>query len=155
MCKLCWSVVVVLALITAGITYKFIIQGEVTEIADERTAIQLTINERDLVLSEMRIFLQSVQQITTGIANDDMKLVANSALKSGRSAQLAVPGSLVGKLPLAFKKLGFDTHAKFDGLALDAEQLGDRDHALTQLSVLLENCVSCHAVFKFEVSTSE
>ena len=154
MCKVCWSIVVVLLLITTGIAYKFIVQGKIVEVDDKRVAIQLTSSERDLVLSEMRIFLQSVQQITSGISSDDMVLVTDSASKSGRNAQLAVPGSLVGKLPLAFKKLGFDTHAKFDELALDAEQLGDRDHTLEQLSVLLQNCVSCHAAFRFEVEAA-
>lgn len=154
MCKFCWSIVVVLVLVVTGIAYKFIIQGEVVERVDGRTAIQLDKNERHLVLSEMRIFLQSVQQITSGVAKDDMALVAGAALQSGRNAQAAVPASLVGKLPLAFKKLGFDTHAKFDALALDAEQLGDGDHALSQLSTLLENCVACHAAFKFEIAAS-
>lgn len=154
MCKFCWSIVVVLVLVVTSIAYKFVIQGEVVESIDSRTAIQLDKNERDLVLSEMRIFLQSVQQITSGVAKDDMALVTNAALESGRNAQAAVPASLVGKLPLAFKKLGSDTHAKFDQLALDAEQLGDAGHALSQLSVLLENCVSCHAAFKFEVAAS-
>jgi len=153
MCKFCWTSVVVLALIATGITYKFVIQGKVTESADGRTAILLEENERDLVLSEMRIFLGSIQQITSGISDDDMKLVAEYARKSGRGAQQEVPGSLVGKLPLSFKKLGFDTHTKFDELALDAEQLGDRDHTLSQMKSLLENCVSCHAAYRFEVST--
>ncbi len=79
-------------------------------------------------------------------------LVAASARKSGRNAQMEVPGSLIGKLPLQFKKLGFDTRAKFDELALDAEQLGDRDHTLSQLSELLNNCVTCHAAFSFDVT---
>jgi hypothetical protein len=131
--------------------YKFIIQGEVIEEPDSRTTILLTQKERDLVLFEMRIFLQSVQQITSGISADDMDLVASSARKSGRNAQIAVPGTLIGKLPIAFKKLGFDTHAKFDELALDAEQLGDGEHTVTQLGTLLENCVSCHSAFKFNI----
>ena len=62
-----------------------------------------------------------------------------------------MPGSLVGKLPLEFKKLGFDTHSKFTQLALDAEQLGDEQHALAQVSELMENCVACHAIYKIEV----
>jgi hypothetical protein len=151
MCRVCWIVVVVLVLVTAAVTYKFVIQGQVTGSADGRTAIQLEGNERDLVLSEMRVFLESVQQITSGLSKDDMTRVANAARQSGSNAQMAVPGSLVGKLPLAFKKLGFDTHARFDELALDAEQLGDRDHALTQLNAILMNCVACHAAYRFEV----
>ncbi len=151
MCKFCWSTVIILALVTVGMAYKFIIQGEVIEEPDSRTAILLTSKERDLVLFEMRVFLQSVQQVTSGISADDMGLVASAARQSGRNAQIAVPGTLIGKLPIAFKKLGFDTHAKFDELALDAEQLGDGEHTITQLSALLENCVSCHSVFKFNI----
>lgn len=150
MCKFCWSIVIILLLITTGIAYKFIIQGETTQGSDGRTAILLDKNEKDLVLSEMRVFLQSVQQIINGISKDDMEIITNSARASGRNAQAEVPGSLIGKLPLAFKKLGFDTHEKFDELALDAEQLGDSEHALTQLNALLENCVSCHASYRFE-----
>ncbi len=154
MCKFCWSIVLVLVLVVTAIAYKFIIQGEVVARVDDRIAIQLDKDERHLVLSEMRIFLQSVQQITGGVAKDDMALVTSAARQSGRNAQSAVPASLLGKLPLAFKKLGSDTHAKFDALALDAEQLGEGDHALSQLSVLLENCVTCHAAFKFEIAIS-
>ncbi len=151
MFKPCWSIVIILSLVTVGMAYKFIIQGEIIEEADSRTTILLTPKERDLVLFEMRVFLQSVQQITSGISADDMDLVASSARKSGRNAQIAVPGTLIGKLPIAFKKLGFDTHAKFDELALDAEQLGDGEHTVTQLGTLLENCVSCHSAFKFNI----
>jgi hypothetical protein len=151
MFKPCWSIVIILSLVTVGMAYKFIIQGEVIEEPDSRTTILLTQKERNLVLSEMRVFLQSVQQITSGISADDMDLVVSSARKSGRNAQIAVPGTLIGKLPIAFKKLGFDTHAKFDELALDAEQLGDGEHTVTQLGTLLENCVSCHSAFKFNI----
>ena len=151
MFKPCWSIVIILSLVTVGMAYKFIIQGEVIEEPDSRTTILLTQKERDLVLFEMRVFLQSVQQITSGISADDMDLVASSARKSGRNAQIAVPGTLIGKLPIAFKKLGFDTHAKFDELALDAEQLGDGEHTVTQLGTLLENSVSCHSAFKFNI----
>lgn len=153
MCKVCWAIVVVLSLISAGITYKYVLRGNVTESADGRMTIRLEKQERDLVLSEMRVFLESVQQITSGISDDDMKLVVENARKSGSNAQMAVPGSLVGKLPLAFKKLGFDTHAKFDELALDAEQLGDRDHTLSQMNTILKNCVACHAAYQFDVTT--
>lgn len=154
MCKLCWSITSVLCIIILTMGYKFIIHGKVTQAEDNRVAIQLTKSERDLVLFEMRVFLQSVQQITSGIANDDLPGVASAARKSGKDAAVAVPGTLIGKLPVGFKKLGFDTHAKFDALALDAEQLGDGSHSLSQLNALLENCVSCHAAFRFELDSA-
>ena len=154
MCRLCWSITAVLLITVLGMGYKFIIQGNVTQIEDNRAVVQLTKSERDLVLLEMRVFLQSVQQITNGIVNDDMSSVAIASRKSGKEAAVAVPGTLIGKLPIGFKKLGFDTHAKFDALALDAEQLGDGEHALSQLNALLENCVSCHSAFRFEVDST-
>lgn len=142
--KKCFLVITVLLLVIAGGFYKFIVQGSVTTGTDGRIAIHLDPAERDLVLKEMRAFLISVQQITLGILNDDMELVAEYAKRSGKAAQGEVPGTLMGKLPLTFKKLGSDTHSKFDLLALDAESLGDGHHALKQLTILMDNCVSCH-----------
>jgi mono/diheme cytochrome c family protein len=132
--------------------YKFILSGDVEQTTDGRLAIQLTASERDLVLSEMRTFLDSVQQITQGVANNDFDAVAKAATRAGRTAQKEMPGTLVGKLPLEFKKMGFDTHSKFSQLALDAEQMGDSGQTLEQLGTLLQNCVACHATFKFETA---
>ena len=152
MSKKCSGVIVLLLLVIAGGVYKFIFQGSASEGTDGRMAIHLTSGERNLVLTEMRAFLESIQQVTKGITADDMKLVAEYARKSGKAAQGEVPGTLVGKLPLQFKKLGFDTHAKFDQLALDAEEFGDSSHALLQLSTLMENCIACHAAYRFSIS---
>ncbi len=150
MCKTCWVVVILLLLVTGGMAYKFIIQGSVEQGSDGRSAIQLTHGEKDMVLGEMRAFLQAVQSITVGLSGDDMENVVKSARSVGMAAQQAVPGSLVGKLPLAFKKLGFDTHTRFDALALNAEQFGDPADTLKELSVLMENCVACHAAYRLD-----
>lgn len=130
--------------------YKFFIVGSVAPSGDGRQAILLEPGERDLVLDEMRTFLQSVQAILQGVSEDNMESVAVAARKVGAAAQQAVPGSLMTKLPLAFKKLGFDTHGQFDRLGMDAEDIGDREHALEQLSVLMQNCVACHASYRID-----
>lgn len=150
MCKICWILVLLLSLVAGGMAYKFIIQGSVEQGSDGRSAIQLTPGEKDMVLSEMRAFLQAVQRITVELSSEDMTNVANSARSVGMAAQQAVPGALIGKLPLAFKKLGFDTHSKFDALALNAEQFGDPADSLKELSVLMENCVACHAAYRLD-----
>ena len=148
--KKCFALITVLLFIVAAGFYKFIIQGSTTESSDGRTAILLNEEERNLVLAEMRAFLSSIQQISQGISDDNMKLVAESARSSGKAAQTGMPGTLVGKLPLEFKKLGGDTHAKFDQLALDAEDMEDSSHAMEQLSTLMQNCVSCHAAYRID-----
>ena len=144
-------IITILVLIIIGGIYKFIFQGSVSNASDGRTAIHLTESEKNLVLEEMRAFLVSVQQITTGISQNNMALVVKYAKKVGKAAQGEVPGTLMGKLPLAFKKLGFDTHTKFDALALDAESLADESHALKQLTILMQNCVACHATYRLDV----
>jgi len=150
MCKLCWTISLVLLLAVSAMTYKFIISGSVAPSSDGREALLLEPGERDLVLAEMRAFLESVQTITEAVGEKDMPRIAASARKVGAAAQQAVPGSLVGKLPLSFKKLGFDTHKQFDTLAMDADELEDPEHALQQLSVLMQNCVACHAAYRID-----
>ena len=150
--KISWILVAVFGLSTGFMAYKFILSGSAEQSDDGRLAIQLTANERGLVLAEMRTFLDSVQQITQGVSDNDFETVAKAARKVGRAAKQGMPGTLVGKLPLEFKKMGFDTHAQFTQLALDAEQLGDDAPSLGQLGALLQNCVACHATYKFEVA---
>lgn len=128
--------------------YKFILEGSVVPASDGRMSIQMGTGERDLVLAEMRGFLGAVQQINEGLAENDMQKVATAARKVGAATQEGMPGSLIGKLPLAFKKLGFDTHSRFDSLALDAEQFGDAEQSLTALSELMRNCIACHAAYR-------
>jgi len=147
------SIILMLLLIIAGGAYKFIVQGNTGESSDGRISILLNSGERDLVLAEMRAFLISVQQINSAIAEDNMKLVSESARKVGKAAQGEVPTSLVGKLPLAFKKLGFDTHTKFDQLAMDTDDLGDTNHALSQLAALMQNCVACHETYRIDLES--
>ena len=155
MCKFCWILVAIFSISSGVMGYKFILSGDVIKSDDKRLAVQLSKDERDLVLNEMRTFLDSVQKITQGIAKNDFTAAGEAARKVGRAAQQEMPGSLVGKLPLEFKKLGFDTHSKFTQLALDAEQMTDAEHTMNQLSELLHNCVACHATFKFEVNQSK
>ncbi|MDH5394364.1 MAG: hypothetical protein OEY11_14345 [Gammaproteobacteria bacterium] len=150
MCKKCWIVVSLLLLLIAGAGYQFMIAGDNASSPDGRIAIPLSPAEKDLVLTEMRSFLNALQQISSGISEADFKLISEQARLLGSAAQQGVPISLMGKLPLSFKKLGFDTHQKFDLLAMDAEQLQDKEHTLKQMSTLMSNCVSCHAAYKIE-----
>ena len=151
MCKLGWGIAVVLLAICAGLVFKFMFQGATEVASDGRTAIVLNAAEKDLVLLEMRGFLKAVQAATAAVAKGDMDAAAKAAKTVGMAAQQGVPGSLMGKLPLAFKKMGFDTHQKFDQLALDAEQMGDAETSLQQLGTLMENCVACHDLYRLDL----
>jgi len=129
--------------------------GIAGEEIDTRKKLYLNQAERHHVLSEMRLFLNSVQKITRGVAEEDMKLVVEYARKAGRAAGGGAPAGFRDKLPKEFRMLGHQTHAKFDQLALDAADLGDASHVLSQLSSLMKNCIACHASYQIKVSEAQ
>ena len=150
MCKFCWGLSVVLIAAIVGMGYMFVIRGNVMASDDGRTAIILTAGERDLVLGEMRGFLESVEAITAGLGDKDMKTIATNAHKVGMANAQEVPVSLTTKLPLEFKKLGMATHKAFDALAMEAQDMGDPQKILRSLGELLGNCTTCHSSYRLE-----
>jgi hypothetical protein len=118
---------------------------------DFRKAIVLTEEERNLVLKEMRTFLDTLHMATVALGKEDVTAIAEPARKVGMAASGEVPVALRNKLPKEFKMLAMSTHKSFDLMALDAQELEDTQHSLTQLGSLMGNCTSCHALFKFEI----
>jgi hypothetical protein len=123
--------------------------------ADARTPVVLDDAERNFVLAEMRNFVEVMRVITAAIAENDMKRVASAARSVGMAPQRAeskVPGSLLSRVAKKaqpeFMKLGFATHSAFDEMAIHAEQFGDRDHLVRQLSGIMGQCVACHATYR-------
>jgi len=148
--RLCWTLTTLLAIALVGTLWLFLVRGAVAPASDGRTAILLEPAERDLVLAEMRAFLQATQAVLVSATNGDLAGAAAAARGVGAAAQHEVPASLIGKLPLGFKQLGFDTHDRFDRIALDADGLGDPAQTLTALGEVLSNCVACHAAFRID-----
>lgn len=147
----CWAAGLLL-LVLGALGYKLVVVGETAPASDGRSAILLGPGERDLVLAEMRAFLQAVQAITQAVSEGDAARAASAARAVGAAAAAEVPISLMAKLPLGFKELGLSTHRAFDQLALDAEQMGDLAQTQGQLASLLNNCVGCHAAFRIDAA---
>lgn len=152
-CKLSWLLVVMLSIIVAVFTYKFTV-GEVKPSDDGRLAVQLSKDERNALLLEMRTWLQNSQAMLAAVSSQDFATVAKIAKSSGMAAEAATPGSLFRKIPVEMKKLGFDTRQKFDEIAIDAEKLKDGQHTIRLISTAMNNCVACHATYRF-VETAE
>ncbi len=146
------AIIVVLLLVIAAMAYKFIVAGSVEKAEDGRTAIVLDPAERIFVLGEMRGFVAGLQQLTAALARDDMKAAAAAARAMGMAAAHSAPAAMVGKLPLEFKTLGFSVHREFDTIAMDAENLADPKHTLTQLAGALGKCVACHATYQIKTT---
>jgi mono/diheme cytochrome c family protein len=147
-CKLSWLLVALLSIVVAVFSYKFTV-GEVKPSDDGRLAVQLSKDERNNLLLEMRTWLQNSQGILAAASSQDFATVAAIAKSSGMAAEAATPGSLFRKLPVEMKALGFDTRGKFDEIAADAEKLKDSQHTVKQLSIAMNNCIACHATYSF------
>lgn len=119
---------------------------------DQRQVIVMDPAGRDLVLTEMRMFLEGVQQITAGLAAEDIDAAIAAARRLGLGVVQEVPPAVMQQLPMAFRQLGRATHADFDQIALDLEILGDTQHALRQLGDTLNKCVACHATWRVELA---
>jgi hypothetical protein len=147
-CKLSWILVALLSIAVALCAYKFTV-GEVVPSDDGRVAVRLSKDERNALLLEMRTWLQNSQAILAAASTRDFAAVNKAAAASGMTAEAATPGSLFRKLPVEMKTLGFDTRKKFDAIAADAEKLKDSLHTVAQLSVAMNNCIACHASYRF------
>lgn len=148
------AIILVLLLVIAGLVYKFIVAGSTERLADGRIAVVLAPAERDLVLREMRGFVEGTQAMTAALARNDLKAAATAARAMGTTRAHDAPASLFAKLPLEFKTLALGLHRGFDALAADAEAGGTAQHALEQLGGVLQGCVACHATFVLQDAAS-
>ena len=150
MCKLCWTLLLGV-LVAAIVAVVMIAPGDKTTLAtDGRQAIRLEPHQRDLVLAEMRTFVDSLRDITKALGTNDSALFQKAALKVGLEAQVGVPLDMMKALPLPFKKLGMETHKKFDELAAHAREGASNEQLLLELSQLMNNCVACHAAYQLQ-----
>ena len=122
---------------------------------DTRVSIIVSQSNRDFVMHEMRTFVEALQQINVGIAQNDPALIAKVARASGGSVVGHAPAGLLASIPAEFKTIGFDTHGKFDQIAESAEKNFDPKHTAAQVTELLGNCVACHKMYRMDVDSSK
>jgi len=106
----------VLWVISASFIGYKVIYGNAKKV-DTRVGITLLPVERDFVLSEMRLLLEGLQGIISGLANDNFEEVKVAARGSGMAVAQDVNPALILKLPLEFKTIGMGVHKSFDILA--------------------------------------
>jgi cytochrome c556 len=147
----CGVTITLLLAVIGVMVVNFLVLGKTEEGVDGRTAILLEEGERVRVLGEMREFLSAVQIITTAAANEDMDTIAKTARSVGGANVEMMAPSMIAKLPLEFKTLGFSIHDDFDEIAKDAEELKDPQHTLEQLGAAMGKCVACHNIYQLKV----
>jgi cytochrome c556 len=143
-------VAILLWVITIAIFGWFFVRGSTTSGTDNRTAIVLQAGERDLILSEMRGLLASVQGIVQGATQENPQQIAQAARAAGMASAADVNPALMARLPLPFKSLGMSVHEDMDALAAAAEAGQPVPELMKMLSATLGKCVSCHANWQLQ-----
>ena len=141
--------------VTVVVAAWFFVTGNTVSSIDGRQAIMTSADEKNLILAEMRAMLASVQGVVAGIANNDMKRVAQAARQSGSAAAAQAPAGLIGKLPLGFKQLAHGAHQGFDEIVVGAESGEPGDLLLARIGERLNNCVACHATYRLDVAVAK
>jgi cytochrome c556 len=118
-------------------------------VQDDRQIVPLTAAERSVVAAEMRQMLASIQGIADGLARDDLHTVTEAAAKSGAVMMQNLPAQIRMKFPAPFAQMGMATHKDFDQIARDTKTLEDPAPVLRRLSAAMQNCIACHATYRF------
>ena len=129
--------------------YFFFLTGNIQETEDDRITVILDNGEKQFVKSEMRLFLYSIQTILNSTIEKDYTTIIETVKRAGGKSRNSAPGSMLKKLPIDFKKLGFETHAKFDKIALAAQRKAPTQEILSLTNETLMTCTTCHATYRF------
>lgn len=121
---------------------------------DSREVAMRTAPERAFVLSQMRLFLGSVQVIASALAEGDMKAVAEQAAARGRKGTplSTIPPGMKAKETPAWTAMMGGARAGFDDIAASA-----KDPSATPLKLMgmlgdtMKNCVACHQAYRLAV----
>ena len=121
----------------------------VEKVEDNRQVVPLTEPETVIVLKQMRQMLASVQGVTDGLARGDTLAVIEAASKSGMSMMQGLPKQIRMKFPPPFRLMGMASHRAFDKIVGEAGSAKDSAPILKLLSESIQNCVACHAIYRF------
>lgn len=141
---------ILLWVVTIAVFAWFFVRGSTVAGTDNRTAVVLKANERNLVLQEMRGMLSATNGILEGINQGNMSQVIQSSRSAGMAAAADVNPVLMARLPLPFKTLGMSVHHDMYELAKAAESGKPAPELLKMLSDTLSKCVACHAAWQIK-----
>lgn len=116
--------------------------------ATPREALNLSASERAHLRAGMRTYLESVEGITRGLAENKMQAVAKSARRSGQSLMDETAIAMALKLPPDFVAASIETHGKFEELADQAAAGAPKAQVLETLGQILSGCTACHAKYR-------
>lgn len=117
---------------------------------DNRIAIQVSPNERNHILYEMREYLHGLFNLDNALASKDMKAVAMFTQPMAGMVD-HLPDNLKDRLPEEFIQMAIGMNEVLKVMARDAKTRADMSLAQSQMAELMTYCSGCHDTFRFEV----
>ena len=117
---------------------------------DVREPAVRTEAEREFILGQMRLFLQSTQAITVALGKNDLKTVEDEAAARGRKGTpaSAIPPGMKAKETPAWTAMMGGARTGFDGLAKAAHEGAPPSELIGMLGDTMRNCVACHQSYR-------
>jgi hypothetical protein len=117
---------------------------------DNRVVVKYAPDLKKLVLSEMRDYLEVMNEIQAGLAENDPEKIVKAATRQGQLSLQETPARLLKLSPLVCKQLGFKGHDIFQAIADSARVNFKKTTTIRQLSELTNNCIVCHRTYRME-----
>ena len=144
---------VIFVTLTLVLGYILLFTGtEMMETKDTRTTVKYAPDLRDLVMSEMRDYLEVINEVHQGMAENNPDMIVKAATRQGVASIAETPARLLKMSPLACKQMGFAGHDLFQAIADSAKVNYNPTTTAKQLAALTNNCVTCHRVYKVDFS---
>jgi cytochrome c556 len=118
---------------------------------DTREPAAFNAVERAYILGQMRLFVESIQVITAGLASDHMNDVAEAAAARGMRRNAndpSYPKSINTHATPLWKQMGSGVRRGFDELADAAQNGAPKEKQLAILAETMKNCVACHEIYR-------
>jgi len=122
---------------------------------DARITVKYAPDLHKLVLSEMRDYLEIMNEIQQGLVNDDPELITKAALRQGLESFERTPVRLLKLSPVPCKTMGFRGHEIFQAIADSASINYKPSTTIKQMAELTNNCIVCHRTYKLELVASD
>jgi len=138
--------------IIAALVYILLFTGtEMVKLPDDnRILVKYEPDLRDLVMSEMRDYLEVISEIQQGLAENDPNKIVKAATRQGKISLEETPVRLLKLSPLACKQMGFKGHDIFQAIADSAKVHFSKSTVNRQLAELTNNCIVCHRTYRVE-----
>jgi hypothetical protein len=123
--------------------------------ADARTLVSLPAPMRIHALANMRDHLQTLQTINDALARGAFDEAANVAERRLGMTSLDAHGAadLAPHMPKGMQDIGTQMHRTASRFAITAQNAGvggDAQPALRALGEVMQQCVACHAAYRFQ-----